>query len=159
MGEVYTQVNCLWITLSKIRIVFKKTFAYPSQHLSSPPVYRGVHFARSLVFCVVFCLITLYDLYIVFLSSISELLLLVTSLISCIVLVNFYSNRNTIVIFRDIDDLVKCYHPKNYEGCSSLQTFVQFVPSQTELRKQFENVCTQKEGNVILLYIYTSKLW
>jgi hypothetical protein len=29
--------------------------AYPCKHTSSPPVFSGIHVARSLVFCVIFC--------------------------------------------------------------------------------------------------------
>lgn len=49
-------------------------------------------------------------------------------------------------IERDIDDLVKCYKPEYMAGCSALQNFVQFVPSQHTLRKQFIEMCSEKEG-------------
>ena len=29
--------------------------AYPCKHTNSPPVFSGIHVARSLVFCVIFC--------------------------------------------------------------------------------------------------------
>ena len=55
-------------------------------------------------------------------------------------------NFKVIIIFSHVDDLVKCYDSQNVAGCFALQSFVQYVPSQEELMKQFTNACAQKDG-------------
>ncbi|XP_071127366.1 uncharacterized protein [Mytilus edulis] len=61
------------------------------------------------------------------------------------------------VVCRDIDDLVKCYKPEYMAGCSALQNFVQFVPSQHTLRKQFIEMCSEKEEMVLAVECFTQK--
>lgn len=52
------------------------------------------------------------------------------------------------VFFRDIEDVVQCYHEDNIAGCSQLNSFIQVIPSQDQLRKQLINICTQSESKL-----------